>query len=166
MPLDLEALSVLGLLRLHVDALQELRRRRIVRSANNPIADYAEYLVATALGLELSERSNRGYDAISLDDVRYEVKARRWTRSSRPPHFSDIRDLDRGRFDFFVGVVLHTDFRVERACLVPAGVVRDLARYVPHTNGWRVRISDSLWSATGVEDITSDLARTEASLLS
>ena len=41
---EMEMLSVRGLLGLHVAALDELRRRGVLRTENNPTGDYAEYL--------------------------------------------------------------------------------------------------------------------------
>lgn len=157
MSVDLSGLGIGELLNLYTRVLEELRNRGVLRSTNNPIADYAEWLVARALGLELSTQSNHGFDAEGADGTRYEIKARRWSRGTRPPHFGAIRDLESGHFDFLVGVLFKVDFRVERASVIPLKVVREAASYVRHTNGWRLAISDSLWNADGVRDITARL---------
>jgi hypothetical protein len=44
--LKLEVLSTRELLSLFARILEELRRRKVVRSSNNPVADYTEWLVA------------------------------------------------------------------------------------------------------------------------
>ena len=59
--------------------VDELLSQGDVRSTNNPVADYSEYLTARAFGLTLVASSSIGYDAIGEDDVRYQVKARRLT---------------------------------------------------------------------------------------
>jgi hypothetical protein len=59
--------------------VDELLSQGVVRSTNNPVADYSEYLTARAFGLTLVASSSIGYDAIGEDDVRYQVKARRLT---------------------------------------------------------------------------------------
>ena len=64
-------------LRLWATVMGELRRRRVIRSANNPVADYAETLVAERLGLQLVGNSTASYDAVAQDGTRYQIKARR-----------------------------------------------------------------------------------------
>ena len=54
--------------------VDELLSQGVVRSTNNPVADYSEYLTARAFGLTLVASSS-----IGEDDVRYQVKARRLT---------------------------------------------------------------------------------------
>ena len=63
----------------HARMVDELLSQGVVRSTNNPVADYSEYLTARAFGLTLVASSSIGYDAIGEDDVRYQVKARRLT---------------------------------------------------------------------------------------
>ena len=48
--MDLREFSVIELLRLSRAAVTELRARGIVRTANSPAGDYAEWLVARAVG--------------------------------------------------------------------------------------------------------------------
>ena len=43
--------------------LEELRLRKIERSSNGPVGDYAEYLFAKAFEWELVGNSQKGYDA-------------------------------------------------------------------------------------------------------
>ena len=64
-------------------AMEELRRRGIVRSSNNPVADIAEALVADTLGLRLAPKGAQGYDAEGDDGRRYQVKSRRLTGHNR-----------------------------------------------------------------------------------
>jgi hypothetical protein len=59
--------------------VDELLSQGVVRSTNNPVADYSQYLTARAFGLTLVASSSIGYDAIGEGDVRYRVTARRLT---------------------------------------------------------------------------------------
>jgi hypothetical protein len=68
---DLSATSVPELLRLYTEVLDELRRRGVTRSTNNPAADYTEHLVSTKLGLILADNSTSGFDAVDADGRRY-----------------------------------------------------------------------------------------------
>ncbi len=75
--MDLTLLSDANLLALWADAMTELKSRGVIRSANNPVADYAERLVAERLALTLMTGSNPGYDAVGPGKTRYQIKARR-----------------------------------------------------------------------------------------
>ena len=55
----LEDLSVIDLLRLHVSALGELRRRGVLRTANAPTGDLAEHLFCGAFSWERAANSQR-----------------------------------------------------------------------------------------------------------
>jgi hypothetical protein len=65
--MDLRQLTVNELLALGVDATQELRRRGIVRTANNPIGDFAEYLFCRAFSWKLADNSQKNADAVGPD---------------------------------------------------------------------------------------------------
>ncbi len=58
--MDLAQLSDANLLALWADVMAELKSRDVIRSANNPVADYAERLVADRLGLALAPPSTPG----------------------------------------------------------------------------------------------------------
>jgi hypothetical protein len=155
--------SVSTLLVQYGDILEELRRRKVVRSTNNPAADYAEGLVAKALGLALVEGSNKGYDAVSTDKRRYQIKCRRITAHNKSRQLSQMRNMKGDPFDFLVGVLFAHDFSVMRAAIVPISVVLTLAKYVAHTNSWRFLLRDEIWAVPGVEDITLKIREAQAS---
>ena len=53
------------LLKLYAGILAELRRRRIVRTANGPVGDYAELLVAELVSGELAGTSEKSWDVLT-----------------------------------------------------------------------------------------------------
>jgi hypothetical protein len=65
MPLaiDWSTLSITELPSAHCAVLDELRKRDIIRSKNNPTGDYAEWLASTKLGPRLEKKSAKGWDA-------------------------------------------------------------------------------------------------------
>ena len=136
--------------------LDELLQRGIVRSTNNPVADYSEYLTAKAFGLRLVANANAGFDAISEAGTRFQVKARRLTPRNGSRQLGFVRGMASSAdpFDFLVGILFDTNFRVIRAALIPVGVVRQLARRVDYVNAWRIILADSVWTIPGVEDCT------------
>lgn len=151
----LQSATPAQLLALYADVLAELRQRGIARSTNNPAGDYAEYLIAKALGLQLSSNSNVGYDATGADGTRYQVKGRRLTASKHPSRqLGALRNLPERHFDYLAGVLFAEDFSVARACLIPADVVAQEATYRAHVNAWILQLRDGLWAVSGVRDIT------------
>lgn len=152
----LSAESAPALLALYSAIVEELHGRGLVRSTNNPVGDYAEYLTARAFGLSLAGNSSIGYDAVSDDGIRYQVKSRRLTPRNSSRQLSAIRGLEPGSdpFDILVGILFTADFEVQRAALVPVAVVRQLAVRNDYVNAWRLMLRDSVWAMPGVEDVT------------
>lgn len=139
------------------EVLDELRARQVMRTSNNPVADFAEYLVSKALGLRLVSNSTAGHDALDESGRRIEIKARRVGKGHKSVQLSAIRGLDSRKFDVLAAVLFSPRFDVEKACLIPFDVVKSEARYVQHVNAWNLIVRPSLWNATGVEDITKVL---------
>jgi len=158
-PASLKESTVLDLLGLYSSILTELCERGVLRSVNNPAADYAEYLVAEALHLAPTPRSTKGFDAIGQDGKRYEIKARRLTRRSRPTRFSAIRKLEENHFDFLVAVLFDEGFLVQRAIVLPREHVMQLAFWQAHVNGWILPISDNFWETEAAQDLTHQLRK-------
>lgn len=152
--------SAPALLALYSEIVEELLGRGVVRSTNNPVGDYAEYLVARAFGLSLVGNSSIGYDAISPDGIRYQVKSRRLTARNRSRQLGFFRGFhvsDGDPFDLLVAVLFNADFSIQRAALVPVATVRAHAVRVDYVNAWRLILRDSVWSIPGVEDVTARL---------
>lgn len=127
------------LLGLWASLMTELNRRGVVRSDNNPIGDYCEFLVAAHYGVVPEGNSNAGYDVRSPDGELIQVKGRRLrTDGRRPPYFGAVRNLDAKDppFDTLVGLILRRDFSVSEAWNIPIERVRHYATYRPHTNSW------------------------------
>ena len=94
--------SPMELLRLHSSVIEELHSRGIVRTKNNPVGDYTEWLVSRALGLTLTCNSAAGFDGTGTDGLRYQIKGRRLTQRSRSCFLSFIRRLEERQFDYLV----------------------------------------------------------------
>lgn len=164
---DLRPLTPDQLFGLYAELLEELARRGIVRSANNPVADYGEYLVARALALRLTDKSTTGHDAVAPDGTRYEVKSRRVTAANGSRQLGIIRNLEHRHFDFLAGVLFAADFSVLRACLIPIATLSagGVATRDGHQNGWTVHLRDGVWARHEVRDITAALRAAAESTL-
>ena len=157
MSADFSQSSDIELLRLYADVMKELRARGVVRSANNPVADYTEKLVAGRLGLVLVGKSSKGHDAVDSKGDRYQIKGRRITPENSSTQLSAIRDLTERPFDHLIGVVFRADFSVDYAGIVPGVVVKQLAAFVPRTNSHRFLMRRSVLDVASVRDISRQL---------
>lgn len=145
------------LLELYADILDELQDRGVTHSTNNPIANYAEKLAQETLDLELMPESTKGYDAIDLEEKRYEIKGRRPTAKNSSRQLSMLRGLDKKQFDYLVGIIFRENFRVHKGCVIPHHVVLEKSRYTKHANAWIFILNDDVWQIAGVRDITKEL---------
>lgn len=67
--------STHDLLQLYTRVLNELRKREVIRSSNNPVAGYSELLFCLAFGWAREGNSKAGHDA-SDGTARYQIKGR------------------------------------------------------------------------------------------
>lgn len=153
----LEEMKVAELLKLHAGINEQLRTRGIVRSANSPTGDLAEYLFCKAFGWQQANNSVRGYDATDSKGTRYQIKARRVHRRNKSRQLSAIRDLASGNFDILAGVLFDDDYNVIRAALIPRAVIEVRSKYIAHTNSNNFMLQDEIWLLDGVEDVTDEI---------
>ena len=153
---EFKHLSTEQLLRLYAEVMEELRVRGVVRSSNNPVADYAEWTIADRLGLKLVGGSNRGFDATDTQGVRYQIKARRNTVHNRSRQLSVIRNLAAKDFDFLLGVIFNESFVLQELWKIPHACVEKYARYSKHQNGHILHLRGTLLQDQHVESLTVD----------
>jgi hypothetical protein len=147
------------LLGTYARVLDELRLNGVVRSSNNPVGDYAEYLFCRAFNWELSSKSSKGYDASDIKGYRYQIKGRRLTPQNQSRQLSAIRDIKKRLFDYLAAVLFEANFTVRRAAIIPFGVVRRKAMPDRHVHAVRFLLVDGLWDHPRVRDVTGELRR-------
>ena len=122
------------LLALWSSVMDELRHRGVIRSSNNPTADYAEYVVANKLGLQLASNSTAGYDALAPDGKRFQIKGRRLATAKTSRQLSGLRNLNTDCFDYLVIVLFGPAFELQEIWQLPIDLVREHAKYREHVN--------------------------------
>lgn len=133
---DLQNLENSELLRLYGSLMEELRRRKLIRSSNNPVSDYAEKLVCERMALSLTGKSSKGYDAIDeKTGIKYQIKARRLTRYNKSRQLGVIRNLNEALFDYLIGVIFDEDFTPIEIWQIPRETIPKYAKFSPHQNG-------------------------------
>jgi len=140
---DLSGASVPELLARYAVILQELQDRRVVRTRNAPLGDYAEYLAVQVYGGTLATNSVKSYDLLAADGRRVQVKARTVAPDTRASAvFSVFRS-----FDFDIAVLITFDsatYALRQAREVPAVVLKSAGRHSAHVNGRLIKITAGL----------------------
>lgn len=150
-----EGKTTAELLKLHAAIMEELRTRSVLRSANNPTGDLAEYLFCVAFGWDQAPNSVKGFDATDNAGTRYQIKGRRIHRRNPSRQLSAIRDLE--GFDVLAAVLFDDDYNIVRAALVPVTTVKERSTYVSHTNSHKFMMKDGIWELPEVVDVTERL---------
>lgn len=123
------------LLKLYAKIMEELRSRGVVRSGNNPVADYGEKVVSELLNLKLQNSSNRGFDAIDKAGCKYQIKARRITPRNPSRQLGVIRNLNSQDFDYLFAAIFDRDFNLAELWKIPHGCIKTYAKHSKHQNG-------------------------------
>jgi len=150
----LKKLSVIELLELHSAIIDDLKRRKVVRTRNNPVGDYTEWLVAKGLGLELAANSSAGFDALDAKGVKIQIKGRRITKENRSRQLGIIRKLDEKDFDQLIAVIFNEAYDVIDARLIPHEVIIDYAKYSDPQKGHILYLKGPILKDSRVKDIS------------
>ena len=157
--MDLANIQTKDLLRLQSEVIAELRIRGILRTMNNPVGDYAEWLVASALGLKLAKNSSAGHDAESEDGKKIQIKARRISPTNKSRQLGVIRNLDKGDFDELIAVIFSESYEVVEAVSIPHAAISEYSTHRSHVNGHVLSLRGKLLSDGRVRDIRAELNR-------
>lgn len=131
----LKSMKDLELLGLYAELMEELRRREVLRTSNNPVADYAEKVAVSVMKLRRSGKEERGYDALDARDNRYQIKGRRITRHNNSRQLGVIRNLDEKLFDFLIAVIFNEKFQFQEIWKIPYKFVKQNSNWSKHVNG-------------------------------
>lgn len=161
---DLQSATPFELLGYFTQILDELRQRGVVRTRNNPAADYAEWLVAKSLHLSLAPNSKADYDAINESGVRFQIKCRRLDPGNKSTQLGVIRNLEDHGFDYLVGVLFQKDFTVKAAYQIPQDIIQIYARFSKHQNGHLLSLRGKILQDREVENITQVLIKNQRTM--
>ena len=151
--MNLREQSVKELLLLQSEVIDELKRRKVVRTKNNPIGDYTEWLVAKGLGLELATNSATGYDGIDSEGIKIQVKGRRVTPENKSRQLGAIRNLENKDFDQLAAVIFNENYEIIDALLIPHEVVGEYSKYRNHVNAHIMHLKGNILTDPRVKDI-------------
>lgn len=155
--INLEELSIQELLTLHSTVMQKLKDVNVLRTSNNPVGDYAEWLVSKKLNLAIQPNCNAGYDALAYDGKRIQIKGRKNKPEQIKRVLGFIRELETQPFDELVAIIFKPDYSISIAISIPYTVVCEYARYNEKRNVHRLCITKSLLFDSRVVDIKCKL---------
>jgi len=115
--------------------MEELRERQLIRTSNNPVADYAEVIAVKYLDLSRADKEEKGYDALDVKNRRYQIKGRRITRHNTSRQLGVIRNLDEKLFDYLVAVIFNEDFSINEIWKVPYQFIKENSHFSELQNG-------------------------------
>ena len=129
-------------------ALKRLKELGVVRTERNVQGDYAEWLVAQKLGLELSQNPvQKGWDGQDAKGKLYQIKARTVRDLSAPTSFDGHYATDPS-FDKLVCVFFDYDLNVLQILCLPKCIVSQRAR-IDRKGKYRLR-----WSAQSLKELS------------
>ena len=150
-PEVLKTAPELQLLATYESILSELARRKVIRTNDSPVGQYAEWLAARVLDGVLEANSAKSHDLVCEEFGRVQVKSRviRGNAKRGEVQLSPFRS-----FEFENALILLFDIRyfVKSATILKADQVRANAQPNSHVNGSIVHATPMLL-ATGA-DIT------------
>ena len=152
---QLAAMSEIDLLRTHAATIAELKRRKVVRTRNNPIGDYSVWIVCRRLSLKMESNPSAPFEAINAQMRRYKIKGRR--EESRSVQLSVIRNLQDEIFEFLIAVVFNNDYSIRFAASIPYKAVVRMSKFKQHVNGHILTLTDDIVQESDVSDITDIL---------
>lgn len=158
--MDIKEKSPIELMNLYAGILAELNDRKVVRTYNSPVGDYAEWLVAEKLGFVLMDNSQKGYDAYDPGTgLRYQIKSR-WERgvaTTQSRELNVIRNYDDNQFDFLIIVIFNGHFGIKEAYMLPHNIIKLYARYNKHQNGYILIANGDVLLDANTKNITAQL---------
>jgi hypothetical protein len=141
------------LFQLYADLLEEFRQRKLTRTNNNPVADYAEKLITQKFGFIQANKEAKGYDAKDQQGCKYQIKGRRVTRYNNSRQLGVIRNLDEQLFDFLIAAIFNESFAVQEIWKIPFTTVKKYAKENKHQNGHILQLRGEILSDPTVEKI-------------
>ena len=155
---DLSASSESDLFASYAAILGELKSRGVIRTMNAPAGDYAEYLVATALGGKLAPSSEKSWDVLANNGEKLQVKCRVVSDPAMPGQLQ-LGIFRSFSFDYAVIVLLSaTDYTVKRAAKIPRCVVEScIGPYRQHVNGKVLFATPEVMGHPDATDLTAIL---------
>ncbi|RYD57916.1 MAG: hypothetical protein EOP56_06485 [Sphingobacteriales bacterium] len=155
---ELEKMTVKELMNYNSKIMDELKSRNVIRTRNNPIADYCEWLVSQKFNWNLENSSTEGYDVCDDDGLRVQVKCRTLKNGRGTRQLGVIRKLNDDTFDYLIAILFDEKTEVIKAYKIRKDLITDYARFSQHQNGHILSLKGGILNDNRLEDITLSLS--------
>ena len=145
------------LLKLHSNILLELKNRNVIRTLNNPIADYCEWIISQKFGWKLENNSKSGYDCIDNDNKKVQIKCRKIENLKGSRQLGIIRNLDTEPFDYLIAVIFNNQYEILEAYKIPNILIKKYAKFNKYQNGFILQLKGAILSDAQIINITQEL---------
>ena len=154
--INLSNLDNTELMNLYASVLGELYSRKVTRTFNSPVGDYAEWIFASINNLELEANSKKGYDAIDTNNIKDQIKSRWFNPVRGSRQLNVIRNYEKKEFDYLIAMFFKKNFEIMEAYKIPHEVVKDYGRYSKYQNGYILTVDKNVINDIRVNDITNE----------
>ena len=149
MSVDIEKLSTEEIIQLYPKILKELKKRDVIRTKNF-IGDIGEFLAIEGYNknpnvpnLERADAGTEGYDAISQDGTRYQIKAASGS-STGVFHGVDEHHTGEQKFEYAVIVRFDDDYASASILEINWNQFLEIKRWHSRMNAWNIPVNASL----------------------
>ncbi len=150
-------MTVKELLIFNSSIMKELKARDVIRTKNNPIADYCEWLVSQKYGWKLQRSSNAGFDVLDDDGQKVQIKCRTIENGRGTRQLGVIRNIDRDTFDYLIALLFDENVEVVKAYKISKHLIKKYSRFSEHQNGHILSLKGDLLDDPKLEDLTEEL---------
>lgn len=154
---DFNDMSEKELMMYNSEIMNELKKRGIVRTKNNPIADYCEWFVASKLHWKLQNSSNGGFDAIDSNELRVQIKCRTLENGKGTRQLGVIRNLNKNPFDYLIAILFDEKIDVVKGYKISKELITRYSRFSEHQNGHILTLKGEILSDNELVDITDNI---------
>ena len=132
------------------------KMKRMINGTSNITGDYAEFLVSKLYNAKKMPNSNKGYDLITSDGKRIQVKSRFVSSGHKSKPLNIIRSWD---FEFLVVVLFNEDGSLYQVVEKDVGKAKELSDANDYQNGGIVRTTKDFLSGIDITDKTEEMKR-------
>jgi len=129
--------------------MRELRSREVIRTDNSPVGDIAELIAHFHYGGERLGFSQKGYDLVTPEGARLQVKGLRVTPTGNPSR--NLSPISGSDYEAVVVVIFDEDFRVTEGLYVPREVIEE--KFTMTEKGLRMRVTQALRNDPRVQSV-------------
>ncbi len=155
--MNLKELKNIELVKLHCQVVDELISRGVAQTRNQPVSEYAKWLIIQKLKLTDVKNPNEKFDGLDQNGNRYLIRSRQ-KNDSQNVQFGIIRNLDARNFDYLIAITFDNNVALKEAYIIPYDTLVKSIRKNDYQNGHTLNLNKLNLSDPQITDIRAILA--------